>query len=54
MGFERAGLFLWDEEISTFRGTCGTDMDLKTVTERDYVMEILPGQPGGAHPSRER
>ena len=45
MGFERAGLFLWDESIKTFRGTFGTDMDLKTTDEHQYVLEILPGSP---------
>lgn len=43
--FERAGLFLWDDSIRTFRGTFGTDMDLKTTDEHHYVIEILPGSP---------
>ena len=45
MGFERAGLFLWDESIKTFRGTFGTDMDLQTTDEHRYVLDILPGSP---------
>jgi len=45
MGFERAGLFLWEEGIKTFRGTFGTDMDLQTTDEHGYVLEILPGSP---------
>jgi two-component system, cell cycle sensor histidine kinase and response regulator CckA len=45
MGFERAGLFLWDDTLKTFRGTFGTDMNLKTTDERHYVIEILPGSP---------
>ena len=45
MGFERAGLFLWDETAKTFRGTFGTNMDLQTTDERHYLIEILPGSP---------
>lgn len=45
MGFERAGLFLWDDTVKTFRGSFGTDMDLKTTDERHYLIEILPGSP---------
>ncbi len=45
MNFERAGLFLWDDTVNTFRGTFGTDMDLKTTDERHFLIEILPGSP---------
>lgn len=45
MGFERAGLFLWDDTLKTLRGTFGTDMDLKTTDERHYLIEILPDSP---------
>ena len=45
MGFERAGLFLWDETLKTFRGTFGTDMNLKTADERHYIIQILPDSP---------
>ena len=45
LGFERAGLFLWDERIRTFRGTYGTDMNLQTTDEHHYLIQILPGSP---------
>lgn len=45
MNFERAGLFLWDDTVNTFRGTFGTDMDLKTTDERHFLIDILPGSP---------
>ncbi|MFH0954088.1 MAG: ATP-binding protein [Verrucomicrobiota bacterium] len=45
LGFERAGLFLWDDSIGSFRGTFGTDMQLKTTDEHHYRTIILPGSP---------
>ncbi len=45
MGFERAGLFLWDDRAKTFRGTFGTSMQLKTTDEHIYLIEILPDSP---------
>ncbi len=35
LGFDRAGLFLWDDRTRSFRGTFGTDMDGHTVDEHD-------------------
>jgi len=45
LGFERAGLFLWDDDLETFRGTYGTSMDLETTDEHEYVVEILADSP---------
>jgi len=43
--FERAGLFLWDASIKTFRGTYGTDLNLRTVDEHTHITTIEPDSP---------
>ncbi len=46
LGFERAGLFLWNEERKKFLGTFGTDLDGKTRDEEGVVLGEEDG-PGG-------
>ena len=45
LGFERAGLFLFDPETRIFRGTFGTGLDGRTKDEHQLVMDVLPGAP---------
>ena len=42
LGFDRVGLFIWDEEIRWFRGTFGTGLDGKTTDERRIIWAIQP------------
>lgn len=45
LGFERAGLFLWDENVHSFRGTFGTDLQGRTTIEHHLVMACTPDSP---------
>ncbi len=45
LGFERAGLFLRDEETGLFKGTFGTGMDGRTTDERQLRLDVFPGTP---------
>ena len=42
LGFDRVGLFIWDDSIGWFRGTFGTGLDGKTTDERHIVWAIQP------------
>jgi len=46
LGFERAGLFLWDELAGRYRGTFGTDLEGVTRPE-PFVLLGLEDAPGG-------
>jgi len=45
MGFERAGLFLWDPAQRIFYGTFGTDLNGRTTDERHVVVDVRAGSP---------
>ncbi|MBN1268584.1 MAG: response regulator [Kiritimatiellae bacterium] len=42
MGFDRVGLFIWDDGIDWFRGTFGTGLEGETVDERHIIWDIQP------------
>jgi len=42
LGFDRVGLFIWDDSINWFRGTFGTGLDGRTTDERHIVWAIQP------------
>lgn len=42
LGFDRVGLFIWDDTINWFRGTFGTGLNGETTDERHIIWAIQP------------